>query len=276
MVQEGLKSLLLGIVQGITEWLPISSTGHLLLLDEVMHLSLGAEARELFLIIIQLASILAVVILYFSTLNPFSKAKDAKEKTETYILWVKVLIATIPAGVIGILIDDLMNTYLYRWEVVAIALFVYGLLYIVLEKGTWGKRERRVRELSEITYRDALYLGLFQMLALIPGTSRSGSTILGGIIIGLERSVAAKFSFFMAIPVMAGASLLKLIKLGLSYSREEYLLIAIGSVSSFLVSLLCIKALVAYVRRHDFSAFGFYRIALAVLVTVYFLTWGVA
>ncbi|MDK2860416.1 MAG: undecaprenyl-diphosphatase [Sphaerochaeta sp.] len=276
MVQEGLKSLLLGIVQGITEWLPISSTGHLLLLDEVMHLSLGAEARELFLIIIQLASILAVVILYFSTLNPFSKAKDAKEKTETYILWVKVLIATIPAGVIGILIDDLMNTYLYRWEVVAIALFVYGLLYIVLEKGTWGKRERRVRELSEITYRDALYLGLFQMLALIPGTSRSGSTILGGIIIGLERSVAAKFSFFMAIPVMAGASLLKLIKLGLSYSREEYLLIAIGSVSSFLVSLLCIKALVAYVRRHDFSAFGFYRIVLAVLVTVYFLTWGVA
>jgi undecaprenyl-diphosphatase len=276
MVQEGLKSLLLGIVQGITEWLPISSTGHLLLLDEVMHLSLGAEARELFLIIIQLASILAVVILYFSTLNPFSKAKDAKEKTETYILWVKVLIATIPAGVIGILIDDLMNTYLYRWEVVAIALFVYGLLYIVLEKGAWGKRERRVRELSEITYRDALYLGLFQMLALIPGTSRSGSTILGGIIIGLERSVAAKFSFFMAIPVMAGASLLKLIKLGLSYSREEYLLIAIGSVSSFLVSLLCIKALVAYVRRHDFSAFGFYRIALAVLVTVYFLTWGVA
>jgi len=276
MVQEGLKSLLLGIVQGITEWLPISSTGHLLLLDEVMHLSLGAEARELFLIIIQLASILAVVILYFSTLNPFSKAKDAKEKTETYILWVKVLIATIPAGVIGILIDDLMNTYLYRWEVVAIALFVYGLLYIVLEKGTWGKRERRVRELSEITYRDALYLGLFQMLALIPGTSRSGSTILGGIIIGLERSVAAKFSFFMAIPVMAGASLLKLIKLGLSYSREEYLLIAIGSVSSFLVSLLCIKALVAYVRRHDSSAFGFYRIVLAVLVTVYFLTWGVA
>ncbi|MXI85614.1 undecaprenyl-diphosphate phosphatase [Sphaerochaeta halotolerans] len=276
MVQEGLKSLLLGIVQGITEWLPISSTGHLLLLDEVMHLSLGAEARELFLIIIQLASILAVVILYFSTLNPFSKAKDAKEKTETYVLWVKVLIATIPAGVIGILIDDLMNTYLYRWEVVAIALFVYGLLYIVLEKGTWGKRERRVRELSEITYRDALYLGFFQMLALIPGTSRSGSTILGGIIIGLERSVAAKFSFFMAIPVMAGASLLKLIKLGLSYSREEYLLIAIGSVSSFLVSLLCIKALVAYVRRHDFSAFGFYRIALAVLVTVYFLTWGVA
>jgi len=276
MVQEGLKSLLLGIVQGITEWLPISSTGHLLLLDEVMHLSLGAEARELFLIIIQLASILAVVILYFSTLNPFSKAKDAKEKTETYILWVKVLIATIPAGVIGILIDDLMNTYLYRWEVVAIALFVYGLLYIVLEKGAWGKRERRVRELSEITYRDALYLGLFQMLALIPGTSRSGSTILGGIIIGLERSVAAKFSFFMAIPVMAGASLLKLIKLGLSYSREEYLLIAIGSVSSFLVSLLCIKALVAYVRRHDFSAFGFYRIVLAVLVTVYFLTWGVA
>jgi undecaprenyl-diphosphatase len=276
MFQEGLKSLLLGIVQGITEWLPISSTGHLLLLDEVIHLSLGEDARELFFVIIQLASILAVIILYFSTLNPFTKGKDAKQKTETYILWLKVIIATIPAGVIGILIDDLMDTYLYRWEVVAFALFAYGLLYIVLEKGKWGKREHRVKELSEITYRDALSLGLFQMLALIPGTSRSGSTILGGIIIGLERSVAAKFSFFMAIPVMVGASLLKLIKLGLSYSAEEYLLIGIAFVASFLVSLLCIKALVAYVRRHDFSAFGYYRIALAVLVTVYFLAWGAA
>ncbi len=215
-----------------------------------------------------------MIILYFSTLNPFTKAKDAKQKTETYILWLKVIIATIPAGVIGVLIDDFMDTYLYRWEVVAIALFVYGLLYIVLEKGKLGKRDHRVKELSEITYRDALYLGLFQTLALIPGTSRSGSTILGGIIIGLERSVAAKFSFFMAIPVMAGASLLKLIKLGLSYSSEEYLLIGIGFVASFLVSLFCIKALVAYVRRHDFSAFGYYRVALAVLVTVYFLTWG--
>ncbi|MGH0052306.1 MAG: undecaprenyl-diphosphate phosphatase, partial [Sphaerochaetaceae bacterium] len=242
MVQEGLKSLLLGIVQGITEWLPISSTGHLLLLDEVMHLSLGEDARELFFVIIQLASILAVVILYFSTLNPFSKAKRPEEKRETYLLWVKVLIATIPAGVVGLLIDDLMDTYLYKWWVVAAALFAYGLLYIILERGRWGKREIRVHELSEISYRDAVSLGFFQMLALIPGTSRSGSTILGGIIIGLERQVAAKFSFFMAIPVMAGASLLKLIKLGFNYTTEEYLLIAIGFGSSFLVSLFCIKA----------------------------------
>ncbi len=276
MLGESLKSLLLGIVQGITEWLPISSTGHLLLLDEVMHLSLGKEARELFFIIIQLASILAVVILYFSTLNPFSRVKAKEERHETYLLWVKVLIATIPAGVVGILIDDFMDSHLYRWQVVALALFAYGLLYIVLEKGKWGKRERRVRVLADISYKDALYLGLFQMLALIPGTSRSGSTILGGIIIGLERSVAAKFSFFMAIPVMAGASLLKILKLGLDYTSEEYLLIAIGFVASFVVSLFCIKALVAYVRRHDFSVFGYYRVALSLLVTVYFLTRGVA
>ncbi|MGE4453759.1 MAG: undecaprenyl-diphosphate phosphatase [Sphaerochaeta sp.] len=276
MLGEGLKSLLLGIVQGITEWLPISSTGHLLLLDEVMHLSLGKEARELFLIIIQLASILAVVILYFSTLNPFSRAKAKEERKETYLLWVKVLIATIPAGVVGVLIDDFMDSHLYRWQVVALALFAYGVLYIVLEKGKWGKKERRVRELADISYKDALYLGLFQMLALIPGTSRSGSTILGGIIIGLERSIAAKFSFFMAIPVMAGASLLKILKLGLDYTREEYLLIAVGFVASFVVSLFCIKALVAYVRRHDFSVFGYYRVALSLLVTLYFLTRGVA
>ncbi len=271
MLLECIKSLVFGVVQGITEWLPISSTGHLLLLDDVLHLSLSPDAKELFLIIIQLASILAVVILYFPTLNPFAPSKSSQQKGQTYQLWGKILVATIPAGIVGVLIDDLMDKYLYRWEVVALALFVYGALYIVLEKRTGRKKKRNVENMEALTYRDALLLGLFQMLALVPGTSRSGSTILGGIFIGLERSIAARFSFFMAIPVMAGASLLKLLKLGFSYTQDEYRIIAIGFVASFVVSLGCIKALVAYVRRHDFSIFGYYRIALAFVVTIYFL-----
>ncbi|MDD3056861.1 MAG: undecaprenyl-diphosphate phosphatase [Sphaerochaeta sp.] len=275
MVAESLKALMLGIVQGVTEWLPISSTGHLLLLDSLLKLSLSAEAKELFLVIIQLASILAVVILYFSTLNPFSPSKDKAAKKSTYILWAKVLVATLPAGVVGVLIDDFMDTHLYRWEVVAAALFGYGVLYIFLEKGRWGTREKKVKQLGDISYRDALTLGLFQMLALVPGTSRSGSTILGGIIIGIERAVVAQFSFFMAIPVMAGASLLKLIKLGFSYTNDEYLLIGVGFVSSFIVSFFCIKALIAYVRKHDFSVFGYYRVGLAILVAVFFLGRGI-
>lgn len=274
MGMEALKSLLLGIVQGITEWLPISSTGHLLLLDELIQLSLGPEAKALFMVIIQLASILAVLIIYFSTLNPFSLKKSKQERNETYVLWSKVLVATIPAGIVGLLIDDLMDAHFYRWQVIAFALFSYGVLYLFLERGRIGSSTKRVTELSDISYKDALIMGCFQMLALIPGTSRSGSTILGGLFIGFERQTAAKFSFFMAIPVMAGASLLKLLKLGISYSREEYLLIIIAFVSSFVVSLVCIKALVAYVRNHDFSVFGIYRIALSIVVTVYFLTMG--
>ncbi|MGE4583882.1 MAG: undecaprenyl-diphosphate phosphatase [Sphaerochaeta sp.] len=275
MAWELVKSLVLGVVQGITEWLPISSTGHLLLLDEFLHLGLGAQAKELFMVIIQLASILAVIILYFSTLNPFSPKKGVQERTQTYVLWLKVLIATIPAGVIGILFDSFVEEKLHRWQVIAASLFVYGVLYIILEKGSWAKRQKRVKTLESVTYTDAMLLGCFQMLALVPGTSRSGSTILGGILIGMERQVAAQFSFFMAIPVMAGASLLKLLKLGFSYSAEEYAILFVGFVSSFLVSLVCIKALVAYVRKHDFSVFGIYRVLLALLVTFYFLGAGV-
>ncbi len=271
---EVMKALLLGIVQGITEWLPISSTGHLLLLDEVMVLSLGPNAKELFMVIIQLASILAVIILYFSLLNPFSPKKDKHEKHDTWILWAKVLVATIPAGIAGFLLDDLMDTYLYKWQVIVVALAVYGLVYVVLEKKGRGTQEPRITSLDAISFKDAAAMGAFQMLALVPGTSRSGSTILGGILLGLERSIAAQFSFFMAIPVMAGASLLKLLKLGFSYTGDEYLLIAVAFITSFLVSLVSIKALVAYVRRHDFSIFGFYRIALAIGVTIYFLSTG--
>lgn len=271
---EMLKALVLGIVQGITEWLPISSTGHLLLLDEVLHISLGDDARELFMVIIQLASILAVVVLYFSTLNPFTPSKDKQQRSATYLLWVKVLLATIPAGIAGVLLDDYMDAHLYRWPVIASALFAYGVLYLFLEKSSIGRASKRVTDLASLTYRDAVMLGCFQMLALVPGTSRSGSTILGGIIIGLERQAAAQFSFFMAIPIMAGASLLKLLKLGFSYSAQEYVLLAVGFVSSFIVSLLCIKVLIAYVRKHDFSVFGIYRIALSIVVVIYFLTMG--
>jgi undecaprenyl-diphosphatase len=271
---EMLKALVLGIVQGITEWLPISSTGHLLLLDEVLHISLGDDARELFMVIIQLASILAVFVLYFSTLNPFTQHKDKPQRNATYLIWVKVLIATIPAGIAGVLLDDYMEAHLYRWPVIASALFAYGVLYLFLEKSSIGRASKRVTDLTSLTYRDAVMLGCFQMLALVPGTSRSGSTILGGIVIGLERQAAAQFSFFMAIPIMAGASLLKLLKLGFSYSVQEYVLLAIGFVSSFIVSLFCIKVLIAYVRKHDFSVFGIYRIALSIVVVAFFLTVG--
>ncbi|MGB4406485.1 MAG: undecaprenyl-diphosphate phosphatase [Sphaerochaeta sp.] len=271
---EVLKALLLGIVQGITEWLPISSTGHLLLLDELVSLSLGPNAKELFMVIIQLASILAVILLYFSLLNPFSPKKDKAEKANTWVLWAKVLVATIPAGIAGILLNDLMDTYLYRWQVIVVALALYGAIYVVLEKKGRGTRAPRVTSLEAISFKDAVAIGSFQMLALVPGTSRSGSTILGGIILGIDRSIAAQFSFFMAIPVMAGASLLKLLKLGFSYTKEEYLLIAVAFVASFVVSLVCIRGLVAYVRGHDFSIFGVYRIVLAVVVTLYFLSTG--
>ncbi|MDY0289823.1 MAG: undecaprenyl-diphosphate phosphatase [Sphaerochaeta sp.] len=271
---EALKALMLGIVQGVTEWLPISSTGHLLLLDEVLHLSMSQEGKELFMVIIQLASILAVFILYFSLLNPFSPKKDKAEKYTTWILWSKVAVATIPAGIAGFLLDDLMGYYLYKWQVIVAALALYGVAYVVLEKKGRGTREPRITSLEAISYKDAAVMGAFQMLALVPGTSRSGSTILGGLLFGISRPIAAQFSFFMAIPVMAGASLLKLVKLGFFYTRDEYLLLGIAFVASFFVSLVCIKGLVAYVRKHDFSIFGFYRIAFSLFVTIYFLSTG--
>jgi undecaprenyl-diphosphatase len=271
---EVLKALLLGIVQGITEWLPISSTGHLLLLDELVHLQISDSCKELFMVVIQLASILAVVLLYFSTLNPFSGKKNSLEKKQTWNLWFKVLVATLPAGIAGVLLNDIMDTYLYTWPVIVVALASYGLVYILLEKKGRGKRTPRITNLEEISYLDAAKMGAFQMLALVPGTSRSGSTILGGLIIGIDRPIAAQFSFFMAIPVMVGASLLKLLKIGFSFTKAEYVLLAVAFVTSFVVSLFCIKALVAYVRKHDFSIFGFYRIALALVVTVYFLSTG--
>jgi undecaprenyl-diphosphatase len=267
---EILKSVIFGILEGITEWLPISSTGHLLLLDQFLTLNVSETFKELFMVVIQLGAILAVVVLYFSTLNPFSPKKNHEEKKSTYNLWLKVIVATLPAGVFGLLLDDIVEQYLSIWQVIVAALFVYGILYVIIEKR--GKnRVMRVKSINDMSYKDSLVMGFYQVLALVPGTSRSGSTILGGIITGIDRPVAAQFSFFMAIPVMFGASLLKIVKLGFNYSGQEYIILGVGCFVSFVVSLLVIKSLMIYVRAHDFSVFGWYRIILSILLTIIFL-----
>lgn len=267
---EIFKSVIFGIIEGITEWLPISSTGHLLLLDQFLVLNVSKSFKELFMVVIQLGAILSVVVLYFSTLNPFAFKKDKMEKKSTWILWIKVLVATIPAGVFGLFFDDIVDEYLSIWQVIVAALFVYGILYIIIEKRA-KTRVMRVTSIDDMSYKDALIMGFYQVLALVPGTSRSGSTILGGIITGIDRSVAAKFSFFMAIPVMFGASLLKIVKLGFNYTVMEFSILAVGCVVSFVVSLAVIKSLMVYVKAHDFSVFGWYRIILSVILTIFFL-----
>ncbi|MGD1816459.1 MAG: undecaprenyl-diphosphate phosphatase [Pleomorphochaeta sp.] len=267
---EVLKSIIFGIIQGITEWLPISSTGHLLLLDKFITLNLSDGFKELFMVVIQLGSILAVLVLYFNTLNPFTKKKDKDEKRKTYNIWLKVIVASIPTGIIGVLFDDIVSEVLSTWQVIALMLFFYGVIYVILERFN-KNRETRVNEIDELTYLDAFKMGCFQTLALIPGTSRSGSTILGGLIIGVKRTVAAQFSFFMAIPAMFGASFFKLLKLGYHYSSIEYLVLFVGTLVSFIVSLLIIKALINYVKKHDFSVFGWYRIIISIIVTLVFI-----
>lgn len=263
---EAVKVIILGIIQGITEWLPVSSTGHMLLFDALLPLNLSSDFVSVFMVVVQLGSILAVVVLYFNKLWPLKRSRQ--ESMRTFRLWGRVLIATIPAGAAGLLFDDIIDQKLSTWPVIAAALAVYGVLYIILEKKV--RIKTRVETLDDISIRDALYMGLFQMLALIPGTSRSGSTILGGMIGGISRPVAAEFSFFMALPVMAGASLLRLVKSGLAFSAAEWAYLALGSLVAFLVSLAAIKGLMSYVRNHDFSVFGVYRIVLAVVVTAYF------
>lgn len=263
---ESIKVIILGIIQGITEWLPVSSTGHMLLFDQIMPLKLSSSFISVFMVVVQLGSIMAVVVLYFGELWPLKK--DRSETVRTLRLWLKVMIATIPAGIAGLLLDNVIDEKLSSWPVIAAALFIYGVLYLFLEKKTGAKV--RVRSIDELTIKDSIFMGLFQMLALIPGTSRSGSTILGGLIGGISRPVAAKFSFFMAIPVMAGASLLRLVKSGFSFSAAEWGYLALGSAVAFIVSLAAIKGLMSYVREHDFSIFGVYRIILSVIVVIYF------
>ena len=275
MVIELLKAVLFGIVEGVTEWLPISSTGHLILLDEFITLNMSDEFKSMFDVVIQLGAILAVIVLFFHKLNPFAPSKSGEEKKQTWGLWFKVVAAIIPSGIVGVLFDDWMDAHLHNGIVVSIALIVYGIAFILVERRREGKylNKAAVSNVYDITYKTALIIGCFQCLSLIPGTSRSGSTILGAILIGVGRSAGAEFSFFMAIPTMLGASAIKGLKFllsGVSATGTEIGVLIVGCVVSFVVSLLVIRGLMQYVRNHSFSAFGVYRIVLGIIVLAYF------
>lgn len=265
-----IKTILLGIVEGITEWLPISSTGHLILADEFIKLNMSDAFMEMFNVVIQLGAIMAVVVLYFHKLNPFSSKKNRREKGDTIILWMKVILAVLPAAVIGIPLDDWLDEHFYNPPVVAAMLIIYGILFIVVENRNRRSRRRPMDDLDRLSYPMALAIGAFQVLSLIPGTSRSGATILGGILIGCSRTVAAEFSFFLGIPVMFGASLLKIVKFGFQFTSVEVIVLLTGMIVSFLVSIIAIKFLLGYIKKNDFKAFGVYRIILGILVIAYF------
>jgi len=272
-----IQTIIMGIVQGITEWLPVSSTGHMILFDEFMKMQVSEKFMETFLVVIQFGSILAVVFLYFSKLNPFTcKGTDTDIKLvgntflkrDTLTLYFKVLVGVIPAAVIGLLFEDKINEIFFNSYVVSVALIVYGIAFIIIES---RKKEPKHTDLDALSYKTAFLIGMFQILALIPGTSRSGSTILGAVIIGCSRFVAAEFSFFLAIPVMLGASALKLLKAGFGFTLDEWGVLIVGMVTAFLVSVAAIKFLVGYIRKHDFKGFGYYRIILGVILIAYFV-----
>lgn len=260
-----IKAIMFGIVQGITEWLPISSTGHLILLQDILKMSLSEDFQSIFMVVIQLGSIMAVVVIFFQKLNPFGKG--LKLKKDIVNLWLKIIVATIPAVIVGFLFDDLIDSVLYNSVVVAIVLILYGILFIVIEN---KNRKPKIENMNELDYKTAFKIGLFQMLALVPGTSRSGATIIGAILLGTSRYTASEFSFFLAIPAMFGASGLKLMKHGLAFSSQEWMILLIGSVVAFLVSLYVIKYLLAYIRKHNFKIFGYYRIVLGIIILLYF------
>ena len=269
---ELLKAVLFGIVEGITEWLPVSSTGHLILLDEFVTLNVSDSFKEMFNVVIQLGAILAVVLLFFRKLNPFAPSKAKLEKKQTWDLWFKVVVAVLPSAIIGFLLDDWMDANLMNYAVVSVTLILYGVAFLFIEKKPMIKG-KAIEQVWDIDYRTAILIGCFQCLSLIPGTSRSGSTILGAILLGVSRSAGAEFSFFLAIPTMVGASALKLlgfIKDGVSMTTTEAGVLAVGCVVSFVVSLLVIKGLMEYVRKHSFAGFGWYRIALGIVVLGYF------
>lgn len=264
-----LKAVIFGIIEGLTEWLPISSTGHMILANEWIKMNLSAQFMEMFLVVIQFGAILAVIVLYFHKLNPFSRRKSVRQRRETVSLWMKVLFACIPAGIIGILFDDPINAIFYNYQTVAVMLILYGILFILVENRNRGKIPS-IRNFPSMSYRTALMIGFFQVLALIPGTSRSGATILGAILIGTSREIAAEFTFFLAIPVMLGASLVKMAKFGFSYTPTEVEVLLCGMVTAFLVSIFAIRFLMGYIKKHDFKPFGYYRIALGAVVLLYF------
>lgn len=273
---ESLKALLFGVVEGITEWLPISSTGHMILLDEFVQLQMSDAFKSMFSVVIQLGAILAVVVLYFGKLWPFrmpEKGEGIKGffKMDTISLWLKVVVSILPSAVVGIPLDDWMDAHLHTAPVVAAMLVLYGVAFIAIEKRRSANMRLCAESVGEIDMRMALLIGLFQVLSLVPGTSRSGATILGGMLMGCSRAAAAEFSFYMAIPTMAGASLIKLLKFGLGFTAQELIILIIGCVTAFVVSIIAIKTFIGYIKRHSFTVFGWYRIVLGALVALYFL-----
>ena len=269
---ELIKAIVIGIVEGITEWLPISSTGHMILVDEFIKLDVSKAFMDMFLVI-QLGAILSVVVLNFDRLNPFSSWKTRTEKNETIELWKKVIVACVPAGVIGLAFNKYMEQHFMTALVVASTLIIYGVLFIIVEN-TNANRTPRIKSLAQMDYKTALIIGCFQVLSLVPGTSRSGSTILGGILFGASRFVATEFTFFLAIPIMFGASLLKLVKFGWHYTGGEILILSVGMATAFIVSIISIKLLLRYIKKNDFKAFGWYRIALGLIVLAYLFLVG--
>lgn len=267
---ELLKAALLGVVEGITEWLPISSTGHMILVEEFIQLSASDAFKEMFFVVIQLGAILAVVLIYFHKLNPIAPSKTRQEKKDTMSIWYKVIVGVLPAAVLGFIFDDWLNDHLYNYMTVAIMLIVYGILFIVIERRNKSHRPS-INSFNDLTYRTAFLIGMFQVLSLIPGTSRSGATILGGILLGSSRFIAAEYSFFLSIPIMFGASLLKLVKFGFAFTGTELAILATGMIVAFVVSVIAIKFLMGYIKNNDFQVFGWYRIVLGVMVIGYFM-----
>lgn len=268
---EIIKAIILGIVEGITEWLPVSSTGHMILVDEFLKLNVSPEFMEMFLVVIQLGAILAVVILYWKKIFPFTfDNKGMHIEKDTFSMWFKIVVACLPAAVVGLLFDDQLNALFYNPTTVAIMLIVFGILFIVVENYNKGKRPT-INSLADITYTTAIIIGIWQLIAAVfPGTSRSGATIVGALLIGVSRTVAAEFTFFLAIPVMFGASALKLLKFGFSFTGNELILLVVGLVVAFIVSVIAIKFLMTYIKKHDFKVFGWYRIVLGIIVLAYF------
>lgn len=269
LIYEVIKSFILGIIQGITEWLPVSSTGHMILFDELLPMNMSPEFMDMFFVVIQFASIIAVIIIYFNRLNPFAPSKSEEEKKYTWETWFRVIVGIIPVGIMGVLFEDIITELFYNWQVVSFTLILYGVLFIIIENKNKG-RAPNFTTVNEMSYKDAFKMGLFQVLSLIPGTSRSGSTIMGGLIIGSSRPAAADFSFFMSIPVMLGATLLKLGDFGWNFTSAELLVLGVGMITSFIVSYYAIKFLLRYIQTNDFKVFGYYRIILGIIVIIFF------
>lgn len=271
-ILELFKIVIVSIIEGVTEWLPISSTGHMLLFDEFAKLNFSSEFKSVFMVVIQLGAIMAVIFTYWSSLNPFDKHKNRREKKNTIELWKKILIGAIPAGVMGILFNNFIEKYFENMWVISAMLMIYGILFIVLEQFRKNKNIKpKIESFGEMTYLDALKIGGYQILALIPGTSRSGSTIIGGLLTGISRKIAVEFSFFMGIPIMLGSSTLKIVKYGFKYSTTEIFYLSVALILTFIVSMFVIKSLVNYLKDNDFQIFGWYRILLATLIVGYFL-----